>query len=170
MSLCVTEYIVEQADPVAWFARQFQASLDGFCWAIEQMPAEHRSVTAGPRQPWTAARHVFHMLLYERAVALPSMRQWLGAAKPDDSAFLAEDAEWATGWPIESTLPQLRAVRAEQIALLPLFPRAAWGETRDAVWGAVTLLWVATKTYQHTCEHTHDVLSMHLFGHYEAGR
>jgi hypothetical protein len=108
------------------------------------MPAERRNVTAGPRQPWTAARHVFALLLYERSVALLSRRHWLGAAKPDDSAFFDEGAEWVARWPVEATVPQLQAVRAEQIALLPQFSRAAWSETRDAVWGAATLLWVAT--------------------------
>jgi hypothetical protein len=161
---------MEQPELAVWFARQFQASLDGFCWAIEQMPIERRDVTPGPRQAWTAARHAFHLLQYERFVALPSMRQWLGAALPDDDAFLHEDEAWTEGGPIETTLPQLRAVRAEQIALLPKFPEGAWRETREAVWGPVTLLWVATKTYQHTCEHTHGVLSMHLFWDYGMGQ
>ncbi len=56
-----------------------------------------------------------------------------------------------------------RQVRAEQIALLPRVDRSAWEEPRDALWGAVTLRWVLTKTFQHTCEHTHDVLRMALW-------
>ncbi|MBM2847059.1 MAG: hypothetical protein HW418_1, partial [Anaerolineales bacterium] len=40
---------------------------------------------------------------------------------------------------------------------------ALWEETRRAVWGPVTLRWVVTKTYQHTAEHTHDVLSLALY-------
>jgi hypothetical protein len=54
-------------------------------------------------------------------------------------------------------------VRAQQIALLPDFSPSAWDETREMGWGPVTLLWVVTKTYQHTCEHTHDVLRLRLF-------
>jgi hypothetical protein len=66
---------------------------------------------------------------------------------------------------LASILARFQKVRAEQIALLPQFSEAAWNERRDTpgVWGPVTLRWVVTKTYQHTAEHTHDVLRMALF-------
>jgi len=54
-------------------------------------------------------------------------------------------------------------VRAEQIALLPRFENTLWEERRGALWGPVTLRWVVSKTYQHTCEHSHDVLRLALF-------
>ncbi len=55
------------------------------------------------------------------------------------------------------------AGRAEQIKLLAQFGSTAWEATRKAAWGEVTLRWLVTKTYQHTAEHTHDVLRMALF-------
>jgi len=67
------------------------------------------------------------------------------------------------GQAVESLLAQFREIRAEQIALLLKFDDALWEETRRAVWGPVTLRWVVTKTYQHTAEHTHDVLSLALY-------
>jgi hypothetical protein len=33
----------------------------------------------------------------------------------------------------------------------------------DLFWGNVTLLWLVSKTFQHTAEHIHDVMSMALF-------
>ena len=44
------------------------------------------------------------------------------------------------------------------------FDDQLWHEPRETeFWGTVTLLWVVTKTYQHTSEHIHDVLRMALF-------
>ncbi len=65
---------------------------------------------------------------------------------------------------VRGILEQFRAVRAEQIALLPQFDDHLWHEARETeFWGTVNLRWVATKTYQHTSEHIHDVLRIALF-------
>jgi hypothetical protein len=102
------------------------------------------------------------MVYYERTIALPSMRQWLGDPCPivenDD-----EDNAWDDNQDIDSLVAQFQAIRAEQVALLPQFEPALWGDRRDAVWGSVTLGWVVSKTYQHTCEHTNNILQMALF-------
>src|SRR5262245_38311434 len=117
-----------------WFHGQLQASADGFCWAAEQLPEERRYVKPPhPSEEWTAARHVFHMLHYERIVVVPSMKQWLGASRPDDKAFLDEDVAWEATQTVEAMLPEFRAVRAEQVVLLPQFSTAAWSERRDSV-------------------------------------
>jgi hypothetical protein len=58
---------------------------------------------------------------------------------------------------------EFRKVRAEQIALLEKFDEAIWDTTCEAIWGPVTLLWVVSKTYQHTAEHTSDVMRIGLF-------
>jgi hypothetical protein len=147
-----------------WFHEQLQASANGFVWGTEQVPEARRYV-----QPpkglgeWTVARHVFHLYYYEQTIALPSMQQWLSGTKPsvEDSD---EDIAWGkTQDSVESLLEKFRAVRAEQIALLPKFDATAWNDTREAVWGTVTLLWVVSKTYQHTAEHINDVMRIGLF-------
>jgi hypothetical protein len=147
-----------------WFYDQLGASADGFVWGTEQVPSAWRYA-----QPpdglgeWTAARHVFHMVYYEQTIALPSMRQWLGDACPSTDG-LDEDVAWGEIQPnVESLLADFRKVRAEQVALLSKFDDTAWNTVREAVWGPVTLLWVVSKTYQHTAEHTNDVMRIALF-------
>lgn len=103
------------------------------------------------------------MLRYEATIALPSMRQWLGEPCPLPND-LDEDSDWdQRKVDIDSLLVEFQKVRAEQIALLPQFDNSTWTGIREAVWGPVTLLWVVSKTYQHTAEHTNDILRMALF-------
>ena len=147
-----------------WFHDQLQASADGFVWGAEQVPIA-RLYLQPPEGlgEWTAARHVFHLLYYEQTIALLSMRQWLGAECPSTDG-LDEDIAWnERKVNVESLLAHFRQVRAEQIALLQKFDDIAWHTTREAVWGPVTLLWVVSKTYQHTAEHTNDVMRIALF-------
>ena len=52
-----------------WFQTQLQASANGFVWGVEQVPQERRYVRPpGPLGEWTAARHLFHMLFWDRWV------------------------------------------------------------------------------------------------------
>ncbi|HEY3288906.1 MAG TPA: DinB family protein [Anaerolineae bacterium] len=147
-----------------WFRDQLQASADGFVWGVEQVPDSRRNIQppAGLGE-WPAARHLFHMLYYEQTLALPSMRQWLGDARPSTDG-LDEPAAWtkakANG---EDHLAGFIAVRAEQLALLPKFNDLAWRTERETIWGPQTLLWVVGKTYQHTTEHISDVMRIALF-------
>ena len=93
------------------------------------------------------------------------MRQWLGEAEPV-FAYDEEDAwQRAQATTIEPIVAQFRAVRNEQLALLPLFKQNTWYEVRKTFEDeeTATLLWVVTKTYQHTAEHTNDMLRMALF-------
>lgn len=102
-------------------------------------------------------------MYYEQTIALPSMQQWLGGIMPalEESD---EDVAWDNQQEsVESMLDKFRKVRAEQIALLPKLDDTLWNATREAVWGPVTLLWVVSKTYQHTAEHTNDVMRIGLF-------
>jgi hypothetical protein len=150
-------------NPSQWFRQQLQASADGFVWAAEQVPLERRYM-----QPptglgeWAAARHVFHLLYYEQNIALPNMRQWLGEPWILTGG-LDEGAAWGQGQDVENLLTEFRAVRNEQIALLSEFDEGTWHETRTNIWGPATLLWVVSKTYQHTAEHTSNVLQIALF-------
>lgn len=149
-----------------WFHDQLQSSATGFVWGTEQV-LEARRYVPPPKGlgEWTVARHVFHLWYYEQTIALPSMQQWLGASIPflDDKD---EDIDWGKTQEtetVESLLEKFKVVRAEQIALLPKFDGIAWNATREAVWGPVTLLWVVSKTYQHTAEHINDVMRIGLF-------
>ena len=146
------------------FRTQLASSAQAFIWAVEQLPEERR-LTCPPhgKEEWSAARSAFHLLAYERRLALPSMRLWLGEAFTYDIDY-DEDKEWASGHDLTVTLQQFSQIRDEQSALLALYPDEAW-ETAlfTPAWEEQTLRWVLTKTLQHTFEHTHDVLRMGLF-------
>jgi len=147
-----------------WFHDQLQSSADGFVWGALQVPNARRNI----RPPealgeWTAARHIFHMVFYEQNIALPSMQQWLGKACPLLEG-VDEDIEWGEGSDnIESLLAEFKKVRDEQVQLLAKFDDLAWNSTCETIWGPVTLSWVVSKTYQHTAEHTSDIMRIALF-------
>jgi hypothetical protein len=147
-----------------WFHDQLQSSADGFAWAVEQVPSNRLYLR--PPSPvlgvWSAARHAFHIQFYERTIALPSMRQWLGDPLPN-MVGVNEDAAWTVGNDLTKVLEEFSAVRAVQIALLPEYEELAWEQPRKTIWEQQTLRWVLSKTFQHTAEHTHDVLSIALF-------
>jgi len=146
-----------------WFHDQLQASADGFVWGARQVPNARRN----ERPPealgeWTAARHIFHMGFYEQNIALPTMHQWLG--KPLPLEGVAEGVAWGEGSDnVEGLLAGFTKVRDEQIQLLARFDDLTWNSTRHTIWGSVTLLWVVSKTFQHTAEHTGDILRIALF-------
>jgi hypothetical protein len=149
----------------AWFQEQLAHSAETFAWAVEQVP-ERRRWLAPPHRPqeWPMARHVFHMMYYERKLALPSMRQWLGEEVHLSKGMLQEDNEWNAGIDLAATLEEFRAVRTEEITLLKQFGAEDFERTLDTwAWNEVTLRWVVTKTLQHTFEHTRDILAIALF-------
>ena len=65
-------------------------------------------------------------------------------------------------------LDQFCAVRRAQIALLSQVSEQAWHAQQMTGWGPIPLLWLVSKTYQHTNEHTSDVLRLALFWDYYA--
>jgi len=147
-----------------WFYDQLQSSADGFVWSVEQVPIARRNI----RPPkglgeWTAMRHVFHLAFYEKTFAFPGMQQWLDNPPPISEGE-DEDVAWGEGREDpESMLAEFKQARSEQVKLLSRFDDLAWNTTRETVWGPVTLVWVVSKTYQHTAEHTSDVLRIALF-------
>lgn len=158
-------------DESAFFAEQLRAMTSYLLWAAEQVPEARRYLRPPFRNAeWPAARELFHLALYERTVALPSMRLWLGGPPVEDNDFMRDDELWAdegqrTAYP--ALLQRLRAVREEQIALLPALA-GLWDETRDTVWKIeglppITLRWVVMKTLQHTAEHASAVSRIALF-------
>ncbi len=47
-----------------WFHDQLQASADGFVWGAQQVPNARRNVLPPEALgEWTAARHIFHIIL-----------------------------------------------------------------------------------------------------------
>lgn len=146
-----------------WFDYQLRNTLDGFIWAVQQLPTER--LYAPPPTPlgeWSAAQHVFHMLEYEERLALPTMHQWLGA--PPVTRNEDENQSEQALPPIEEMLLQFERIRREEISLLPRFSQEAWDtKQKTTFWGDVSLYWLVCKTYQHTTEHTHDILRLMLF-------
>ena len=147
-----------------WFDKHLQTSAEGFVWGAELVPGTRRNILPPlGLGEWSAARHVFHMLYYEQTIALPSMQQWLGNARPSTRG-LDEDEAWNNAAKdFDSLLSEIQNVRAAQVALLPKFDQNTWTLTQRTVWGQVPLLWVVSKTFQHTAEHTHDVMRLALF-------
>ena len=152
-------------DLSSWFTNQLNSSAEGFIWSVGQVLPERRLlVPPKPLGEWSAARHVFHMLYYEQNAVVPSMQIWLGQSVTIDEADFNEDAAWDESKGLETMLADFRRVRAAQLEMLPNFNDQLWHEAREtSFWGDVTLLWLVSKTFQHTAEHTHDVMRMALF-------
>jgi hypothetical protein len=145
-----------------WFDYQLRSTLDGFVWAVRQVP-EDRLYTLPPAAlgEWSAAQHVFHMVDYEERLALPSMSQWLGVPPVIPEV---EDVIEKGPRQVDAKLAQFEKVRQAEINLLSKFEPDAWQTVmRTTFWGDVSLFWLVCKTYQHTSEHTHNVLSLTLF-------
>jgi hypothetical protein len=150
----------------SWFSHQLQSSADGLVWSARQVPEARRYlVPPALLGEWSAARHLFHMFYYEQNFALPSMRQWLGEPGLSRQALkkLDENAAWSDTLEYDKLLGRFQDVRQAQISLLPRIEPAVWQETSTCVWGEVTLHWVVSKTYQHTAEHTSELLRIALF-------
>jgi len=81
-----------------------------------------------------------------------------------------EDQAWTGKEPMSELLVRFKTVRSEQIAMLPDFSLSDWPRTCDTGWGLRTLLWVVSKTYQHTAEHISEVLRIALFWDVYASR
>ena len=152
-------------DLSSWFTNQLNSTAEGFIWSVEQVPSERREQAPPQRLgEWSAARHVFHMLYYEQNAVVPTMQMWLGQSITIDEADFNEDAAWDDSKDVATMLADFRRVRAAQLEMLPDFTDQLWHEKRaTSFWGDVTLLWLVSKTFQHTAEHTHDVMRMALF-------
>ena len=146
-----------------WFEYQLRSTLDGFIWAIQQLPQErHYVLPPTSLGEWSVSQHLLHMLEYEQNLALPSMQQWLGA--PPAVRKEGDENEKRNSPTIEEMLTQFEQVRQAEIALLSKFDDETWNSNRNTTfWGEVSLFWLISKTYQHTLEHTHNILRLALF-------
>lgn len=153
-----------------WFSYQLKASMDGFVWAVEQVQAERRTSTPPKKGlgEWNVARHIFHMVHYERTLPLPHMKYWLEGPSAPLPLFdeHGEERAWereGQATSIEHLLQEFQQVRAAQIELLPRFDEALWNEIRASDWGEKSIRWIVSKTFQHTADHTNTILCMALF-------
>jgi len=151
-----------------WFRHQLQASGDAFLWAVRQIPPDY--LLALPPDPrylgtWEPARHVWHVAEYDRCIALPSMRQWIGEALPNGSNWQDTDQAWAAvrHQSLEEHCAAFHAVRQAQIVLLDELVAVDWQARRETLWGEKPLAWVVTKTFQHTYEHGNTLMQMGLW-------
>jgi len=146
-----------------WFEYQLQSTLDGFIWAVQQLPEERFHVLPPTSLgEWSVAQHIAHILEYERDLALPSMRQWLGAPPAVRREVDERDKQNHPG--VKELLSEFEQVRQTEIVLLGKFDDEKWNSSQNTTfWGEVNLFWLVSKTYQHTLEHTHDILRLVLF-------
>lgn len=154
----------------SFFMRQLSANTEAITWAVEQVrPERMRAAPPELLGEWPAARHLFHLLYYEREVALPSIRQWCGAPYPTFDGY-NEQAAWDTAQREEqAVLAEIKRLRARQSSLIADADDALWDEVRHTAWGRRTLYWVVSKTLQHALEHTNNILKIALlWEHYEA--
>ncbi len=150
-----------------WFRYQLQASADGFIWGFSQIPASLQGqlpVEPGYLGTWQPLRHIWHVTGYERCLALPAMKQWLGEPLPEDT-WQDDDDAWSAAAEKSPAglIASFRKVRQEQIDLLASLAGADWQTPRETLWGNRPLSWVVTKTFQHTYEHGDTLLRMGLW-------
>ena len=155
-------------DWVGWFKSQLESSGEGFVWAFRQIePVLHYAEPPAPHALglWSPARMVWHVAEYERCLALPPMKQWLGAPMPGEDAWSDSDDTWATfqDRPAAALVESFQVVRAEQIKLLDDLIDVDWDAPRETIWGMKPLSMVVTKTYQHTFEHGNTLMRMALW-------
>lgn len=114
-----------------------------------------------PLGEWSAAQHIFHLLDYEKRLALPSMYQWLGKPAParGEAELFQRDVHSTS-----RMLDEFEHVRGSELELISRFEPGYWHLKQSTIfWGDVSLHWLVCKTYQHTLEHTHDILRLSLF-------
>ncbi|MDQ5823747.1 MAG: DinB family protein [Chloroflexota bacterium] len=152
-----------------FFTRQIAANTEAIAWAVGLVGVErfHRPPPELLGE-WSAARHLFHLLYYEREVALPSLSLWFGAPYPDFTNY-NENAAYATIPSEQVVLSELEGLRAKHLALIGEAHGALWSEERQTPWGRRTFYWVASKTLQHALEHTNNILKIALlWEHYQS--
>lgn len=146
-----------------WFGDQLQNSAETLIWSIQQLPAD-RLYARPPHGlgEWSGGRHLFHIVYYEEAAALPNMGLWRGQPMAE-SFHYDEESAWEEKPDLEQLVARFRAVRQAQLEIVSAMDEADWAQPKRTNWGVKTLRWVVTKTCQHTAEHTHDILSLVLF-------
>ena len=158
----------KQMTRTQWFCEQLSNSMTGFVWAVECISTEHwHSLPPRPSWlgQWNLAHHVFHMQYQERYVVQASIKDLLrlplaiGERPGEEGAWQQEQRS------VEELLQQFQTFRHQTIELISTLSEDEWEKPREeAFWNKpLTIQWTVTKAWQHTLEHTHDVLRLHLF-------
>jgi hypothetical protein len=155
-------------DWVPWFRNQLQASADGLVWAFSQIPPylrEDLPPDPGYLGTWPPVRYVWHITEYERCLALPSMKQWLGGPIPTGEDWPDDDEAWAKVQKrgFDALAAAFRDIRKQQIDLLDQLVQVNWQTPRETFWDLKPLSMIVTKTFQHTYEHGDTLLRMGLW-------
>ncbi len=164
---------------------QLEATAKTLEWAVSLVP-ERRLVIEPPHGDhpksdrgfktyfgrWSAYRHLFHLVHYEAAYALPTMKHWLGGPPPNvDLMFPDMDQEeslWGRekkkGYDLCRLIERFRSTRKEQIAVTRSIPAAQWSEEKvSTTLGSVSAEVVVTKTIEHTLVHGKTILRNALY-------
>jgi hypothetical protein len=156
-SLTLLEWVVARV-PNAWHHRLPEGAVRG-------LRGDERSV----------AHHIAHLVLYEVKLATPVLRELArgqdgtAVAKSGSMSWLLPATLELSVLPIEELMIQLRQARAEQVEVVDSFDDARFNHPMTRLWGTgdgsklETPAWVATKTVQHTGEHTNSVFRFTLF-------
>jgi DinB superfamily len=147
-----------------WFCEQLTHSMAGFVWTVEQIPAEHwHSLPPHPNWlgQWSLARHVFHLYYQERYVVQASLKNMLHL-----SSVVEERPEEESAWQqeqssVQELLQHFQTFRQQTIELISNLSEEEWEKPYEEVFWHKP--WTVTKAWQHTLEHTHDVLRLQLF-------
>ena len=149
------------------FSQVLRTSMDGFLWALEQVPSD-RLGAPPPKElgDWVVEKQLFHMVYYESTAVLPIMKQLLGGLVFDWATY-DEYRAWALHEKdkarLDDLVDQFKSVREEQIAILPQFTPELWHRVGESNWGLKTPYWFVSKTGQHTYEHTNYIMQIALF-------
>jgi DinB family protein len=151
-----------------WFCEQLTNSMTGFGWAVECLAPEHWY--SSPPRPnwlgqWSLARHVFHMQYQERYVVQVGIKDLLHLSPFTEERPKEEDAWQQEQRSVQELLQQFQTFRCQTSELISHLIEDEWEKPREkAYWNdPLTLQWIITKAWQHTLEHTHEVLRLHLF-------
>lgn len=166
---------------VAKTAEELRKSLDLLIWAVGFVPvAWHyelpdgriRGIEADDR---SVAQHIAHLILYEELLATPvlkelaSGRNGTNAAQSGHMSWMKPQIAVLAREPIDALLARLRRARAEHVLVTDSFDDDSFNKPLTAIWntGSGPRLespgWVATKTVQHTGEHTNSIFRFGLF-------
>lgn len=155
-----------------WLAIELERSVDALQRFLADIPEERCAVAPpsafgfAPLGGWSAHRHLYHLVHYERHYALPALQAAVDGAEVEGTRP-SEDGSYDAALPTMALVDELIALRRAQAANVRRATDADL-ERIAAPWHRPTL-WTVAKTIQHTAEHTHDVGSLALFWSYVEG-
>ena len=163
-------------------SKMLQESLNLLKWVIEKVPKDwHRrspkdEIRGLRGDDRSVAVHVAHLIVYETDLANPVLnelangRDGTNIAKSGSMSWRIPKIIELSENPIDKLLEELRRARATHIEIVNGFDDERFNRPMTSIWstgGDGTKLespgWVATKTVQHTGEHTNTIFRFALF-------